>query len=75
MLHRHQDHTQTTARIAYGITTRGITVVTGEVGVGKTVAARAALDHVDRARHHLIYLPDPTVGAHSYLELSRQPGL
>lgn len=63
MLHRHHDHTQTTARIAYGITTRGITVITGEVGVGKTVAARAALDHIDRARHHLIYLPDPTVGA------------
>jgi type II secretory pathway predicted ATPase ExeA len=42
---------------------RGITVITGEVGCGKTVAARAALDHVDRARHHLIYLADPTVGA------------
>lgn len=63
MLHRHHEHTQATARIAYGITTRGITVITGEVGVGKTVAVRAALDHIDRARHHLIYLPDPTVGA------------
>jgi type II secretory pathway predicted ATPase ExeA len=62
-LHRHADHAQTTARIAYGIDTRGITVITGEVGVGKTVAARAALDRVDRARHHLIYIPDPTVGA------------
>jgi type II secretory pathway predicted ATPase ExeA len=63
MLHRHTDHAQATARIAYGIDTRGITVITGEVGVGKTVAARAALDRVDRARHHLIYIPDPTVGA------------
>jgi AAA domain len=63
MLHRHGDHAQATARIAYGIDTRGITVITGEVGVGKTVAARAALDRVDRARHHLIYIPDPTVGA------------
>jgi type II secretory pathway predicted ATPase ExeA len=51
------------ASITYGIDTRGITVITGEVGVGKTVAARAALDRVDRARHHLIYIPDPTVGA------------
>jgi hypothetical protein len=33
------------------------------VGVGKTVADRAALDRIDRARHHLIYIPDPTVGA------------
>ena len=63
MLHRHHDHAQAAARIAYGIDTRGITVITGEVGVGKTVAARAALDRVDRARHHLIYIPDPTVGA------------
>jgi type II secretory pathway predicted ATPase ExeA len=63
MLHRHHDHAQATARIAYGIDTRGITVITGEVGVGKTVAARAALDRVDRARHHLVYIPDPTVGA------------
>ena len=27
--------------------TRGITVITGEVGVGKTVAARAAIDRAD----------------------------
>jgi type II secretory pathway predicted ATPase ExeA len=38
MLHRHHDHTQTTARIAYGITTRGITVITGEVGPGSHCA-------------------------------------
>src|SRR5262249_35303776 len=56
-------HAQATARIAYGIDTRGITIITGEVGVGKTVAARAALHRVDRARHHLVYIPDPTVGA------------
>jgi type II secretory pathway predicted ATPase ExeA len=62
MLHRHADHTQAVARIAYGIDTRGITVITGEVGTGKTAAARAALDRADRARHHLIYIPDPTVG-------------
>lgn len=63
MLHHHGDHAQAAARIGYGIDTRGITVITGEVGVGKTVAARAALDRADQARHHLIYIPDPTVGA------------
>jgi type II secretory pathway predicted ATPase ExeA len=62
MLHQNAGHAQATARIAYGIDTRGITVITGEVGVGKTVAARAALDRTDRTRHHLIYIPDPTVG-------------
>jgi len=63
MLFGHADHAQATARIAYGISTRGITVITGEVGVGKTVAARAAIARAEPARHHLIYIPDPTVGA------------
>ena len=63
MLFRSADHAQAVARIGYGIATRGITVITGEVGVGKTVAARAAIDRAEPARHHLIYIPDPTVGA------------
>jgi type II secretory pathway predicted ATPase ExeA len=62
MLHRHHDHTEAVARIAFGIDSRGITVVTGEAGAGKTVAARAAVDRVDAARHHLIYIADPTGG-------------
>ncbi len=62
-LFRSADHAQAVARIGYGITTRGITVITGEVGVGKTGAARAAIDRAEPARHHLIYIPDPTVGA------------
>jgi type II secretory pathway predicted ATPase ExeA len=32
------------------------------VGAGKTVAVRAALAGLDRSRHTVIYLPDPTVG-------------
>jgi type II secretory pathway predicted ATPase ExeA len=63
MLFRSGDHAQAAARIGYGIATRGITVITGEVGVGKTVAARAAIDRAEPARHHLIYIPDPTVAA------------
>jgi len=63
MLFRSHDNAQAVARISYGITSRGITVITGEVGVGKTVAARAAIDRAEPARYHLIYIPDPTVGA------------
>jgi type II secretory pathway predicted ATPase ExeA len=63
MLFTSADHTQAAARIAYGIDTRGITVVTGEVGVGKTAAARAAVHRTEAARHHLIYIADPTAGA------------
>jgi type II secretory pathway predicted ATPase ExeA len=63
MLFHSGDHAQAAARISYGIATRGITVITGEVGVGKTVAARAAICRAEPARHHPIYIPDPTVGA------------
>ena len=39
-------------------------VVTGEVGVGKTVAVRAAVSQLAQAAHHLVYLANPTVGTH-----------
>lgn len=78
MLFHSTDHAQAAARIAYGIDTRGITVITGEVGVGKTVAARAAINRAEPARHHLIYIPDPTVAArgiyhHLVLALGGRP--
>jgi len=50
-------------------------VITGEVGTGKTVAARAALAGLDHTRHTIIYIGNPAVGVRGYLELSRQPGL
>lgn len=62
MLYPSTDLGQAAARITYGINAHGITVITGEVGTGKTVAARAALHHLDPTRHRLIYIPDPTIG-------------
>jgi type II secretory pathway predicted ATPase ExeA len=62
MLHRHTAHAQATARITWRIDQHTLGVLTGEVGVGKTVAVRAALAALDPARHTLIYLPNPTVG-------------
>ena len=38
-------------------------MITGEVGAGKTVAVRAALADLDPARHTMIYLGNPAVGA------------
>jgi len=32
------------------------------VGVGKTVAVRAAVSQLDQAAHHIVYLANPTVG-------------
>jgi type II secretory pathway predicted ATPase ExeA len=62
MLHRHTAHGEAVARIGWCIAERRIGVITGEVGAGKTVAARAALASLDRSRHTVVYLPDPTVG-------------
>ena len=50
------------ARLRWLISARGLGVLTGEVGSGKTVALRAAADGLDASRHTLIYLPNPQVG-------------
>jgi type II secretory pathway predicted ATPase ExeA len=62
MLHRHTGHSEAVARITWCIGERGLGVLTGEVGVGKTVAVRAALAGLDATRHTVIYLPNPSVG-------------
>jgi type II secretory pathway predicted ATPase ExeA len=41
MLHRHATHAEAVARIGWCISERGLAVVTGEVGAGRTVAVRA----------------------------------
>lgn len=55
-------HKEAVARIAWLVQHRGIGVVTGEVGAGKTVAARAAVSRLDRSRHTTVYLPNPAIG-------------
>ena len=62
MLHRHGAHAEAVARIGWCISERGLGVITGEVGAGKTVAVRAALAGLDPARHTIIYLGNPAVG-------------
>jgi type II secretory pathway predicted ATPase ExeA len=62
MLHRHATHAEAVARIGWCISERGLGVVTGEVGAGKTVAVRAALAGLDTSRHTVIYLGNPAVG-------------
>jgi type II secretory pathway predicted ATPase ExeA len=55
-------HNEAVARLRWLISARGLGVLTGEVGSGKTVAVRAAADGLDASRHTLIYLPNPQVG-------------
>jgi type II secretory pathway predicted ATPase ExeA len=62
MLHRHAAHAQAAARITWAITEKTLGVITGEVGTGKTVAARAALAGIDHTRHTVIYIGNPAVG-------------
>ena len=63
MLHRSAGHGEAVARIAWCIAERALGVVTGEVGSGKTVAARAATANLDTSRHSVIYVGNPAIGA------------
>ncbi len=56
-------HGEAVARISWCVTEDALGVITGEVGAGKTVAARAALAALDASRHTIIYLGNPAVGA------------
>ncbi len=56
-------HNEAVARINWCVTEDALGVITGEVGAGKTVAARAALGGLDGSRHTIIYLGNPAVGA------------
>ena len=55
-------HKEAVARLRWLISARGLGVLTGEVGSGKTAALRAAADGLDASRHTLIYLPNPQIG-------------
>lgn len=56
-------HKEAVARISWLVSERAIGVVSGEVGSGKSVAARAAAATMDSSRHTIIYISNPTVGA------------
>jgi len=62
MLHHYPAHAEAVARITWCARERALAVITGEVGAGKTISARAAIAGLDQTRHTLIYLADPTTG-------------
>src|SRR5882762_7906691 len=69
MLHRHASHNQAVARINWCVSERGIGVITGEVGAGKTVSVRTVLTSLDTSRHTVIYLPNPMIGVRGLHEV------
>ena len=62
-------HAEAVARLSWCVAERGLGVLTGEVGCGKTVAARATVADLDSSRTQVIYCPNPTVGGRGILSL------
>jgi type II secretory pathway predicted ATPase ExeA len=62
-------HSEAVARLSWCVAERGLAIVTGEVGCGKTVAARATVAGLEPSRHQAIYCPNPTVGGRGILSL------
>lgn len=56
-------HQEAAARIRFLVEQGALGLLTGEVGSGKTCAARAACATLDHSRHTVIYLANPAVGA------------
>ena len=75
MLHRHRGHQEAVARISFLVQEQAIGVLTGEVGSGKTVAARAAIAELEPSRYSVIYLANPAIGARGiYAEIVSRLG-
>jgi type II secretory pathway predicted ATPase ExeA len=49
-------HQEAVARILHCVNEAALAVITGEVGAGKTVAARAARASLDPSRYQVIYV-------------------
>jgi type II secretory pathway predicted ATPase ExeA len=63
------------ARIRFCIDETQLGALTGEVGVGKTVAIRAATAQIDPSAHHVIYVPNPSFGTRGlYVTIVRALG-
>lgn len=75
-LYDHPGHREATARITWTVGESTICLISGEVGAGKTVAARAAVTALDQAAHTVIYLANPLVGARGiHTEIARHLGV
>ncbi len=62
-------HSEAVARLTWLVDHRGLGILTGEVGAGKTVAIRATVAALDLSRHQVVYCANPTVGNRGLLTL------
>jgi len=74
-LYARQAHQEAVARINFCVVESTLGVLTGDVGAGQTVAARAAVAALDRTRHQLIYIANPAFGTRGlYVTIVRALG-
>ena len=59
-------------RLQHFLTRRGIALITGEVGAGKSTALRAFAETLDKNHHAVVYLDDPTLGLRGMLSTIAQ---
>ena len=57
-----QAQDEAVARMRFCISEAALGVITGEVGIGKTVAVRAATDGLDPTSHLVVYIANPAFG-------------
>ncbi|MBV8560458.1 MAG: ExeA family protein, partial [Acidimicrobiia bacterium] len=70
-----QAHAEAVARINFCVVESALGVITGDVGAGKTVSVRAAVDSLDRTRHRVIYIANPAFGTRGlYVTIVRALG-
>lgn len=62
-IYTHDSHREAAARIRHAIDETAIAMITGDVGVGKTVAARAAIAGLDPSCHTVVYIANTAIGA------------
>jgi type II secretory pathway predicted ATPase ExeA len=63
-------------RLQHFIARRGIALITGEVGSGKSTALRAFTETLDKNHHTIVYIADPTLGLRGLLSsIARQLNL
>ena len=68
-------HEEAVARARFCISERLLGVIAGEVGVGKTVALRAAVSQLDPTSHQVIYVANPSFGTRGlYVSIVRALG-
>ncbi len=68
-LFRSAAHTEAVARLIWLIEERGLGILTGEVGAGKTVAARATVAELEPSRYQVVYCANPTIGGRGLLSI------